>query len=211
MQGRTDIYLEECLDITHQLLKVVSLLHQKDIILLNLSIENILINGQGKIKLTDFSACYIQGMPETRVSAYRNKLATVYAAPEFLSDDKSGCSADIFSISVIAYKLMTHSLPYSKEYLKCTALQDYYKLKYQAAFKVNPMIPDWLESVLKKGLSLVTRQRFNRAEDMILALKSPNSEQHEASPLHEPSNKAWQVFSCILLFTQAITLIWLFA
>lgn len=210
MVQRQAIFLEECLEITHQLLEIVHFLHQKDIVMLNLSAENILIDAHGKIKLTDFSACYIQGMPETRVSAYRNKLTTAYAAPEFLCDEKPAFSADIFSISVIAYSLMTNTLPYKHDYLRCANLNDYFKLKYQSMNRVNPMVPAWLESVLKKGLSLLARQRFTDASEMRNALKSPELEEQESVRQRDSLSNKWKTLCGVLLLTQCISLIWLF-
>ena len=209
MVQRKSILLEECLDITHQLLEIVHYLHQKDIVMLNLSSENILIDAHGTIKLSDFSACFIQDMPETRVSAYRNKLTTAYAAPEFLCDEKPAFSADIFSISVIAYSLMTNAMPYKSNYLSCSSLNDYFKLKYQSMTSINPLVPDWLEAVLKKGLSILARQRFSQLEDMRQALKSPSLPLQETVQQNSSSTEKWKILCGFLLITQVISLVWL--
>lgn len=209
MLQRKVILLEECLEIMHQLLEIVHLLHQKDIVMLNLSAENILIDAHGRIKLTDFSACFIQGMPETLVSAYRNKLSTAYAAPEFLCDEKPGFSADIFSISVIAYSLMTNAMPYKHDYLKCSNLNDYFKLKYQSMSALNPMVPDWLEVVIKKGLSMLARQRFSQVQEIRLLLQSPTQQVEEGTPNSKSSIDKWKILSGILLLTQFISLCWI--
>lgn len=206
LHGQKRICLEDCLDIVKQLIEIVNLLHQKDIILLNLSLDNILLTKDGRIKLTDFGACYIQGMAESRISAYRNKLATVYCAPEFLTDEKPVQSADVFSISVIAYQLMTRSVPYGKAYLKCSALTDFYKLNYVSATHANVMIPGWLDSTLKRGLSLLPRQRFASSEALSEAFRSPVLEAADKSS-DEKKPYQWKVAALILFFTQLISLI----
>jgi serine/threonine protein phosphatase PrpC len=208
MSTRDKLYLETCLDIIHQLLSLVRLLHQKDIVLLNISAENILIDAKGRIKLTDFSACYVQGMPETRISAYRNKLTSMYAAPEFLLEDKPHFSADVFSISVLAYKLMTDVFPYGADYLKCASLNDYFRLKMHPACHMNPMIPAWLEANLMKGLSIIPRQRYSQADDMVQALSPQVDAAIENFVEDQAHQSAWKALSGMLLLTQIATLIW---
>lgn len=87
-------------------------LHNNDKIHRNISADNILINSKGKVKINNFGNC----------REIRNKLAQTltltniqYMSPERLTED-GGYSypADIWSVGIVLYEIVTEINPYTK-------------------------------------------------------------------------------------------------
>ena len=84
--------------------------------------------------------------------------------PEELPDAQS----DLFALGVMLYQLLTSRLPYG-EVLPYQAGR-YYRDPV-APSRHNPEVPIWLDHIVLKAVARDKRQRFETAEEMLLALE----------------------------------------
>ncbi|XP_067852586.1 testis-specific serine/threonine-protein kinase 5-like [Heptranchias perlo] len=105
----------------HQLVDAVSHCHTKHIVHRDLKCENILLDERGSIKLTDFglaTKCSRNGLMNTFCGSMP------YTAPEILQGQKyKGEHADIWSMGVILYAMVTGKLPFN-EFQPCKLLEE---------------------------------------------------------------------------------------
>lgn len=111
-------YLSRVRIILAELSAVIMGLHNRGILYRDLKLENILVHGDGHIRLADFglSRCFPPGQPV----AISGKTGTPdYMAPEVIRSSgtrgpptKYGYSADIWGLGIVAYELITGQLPF---------------------------------------------------------------------------------------------------
>ncbi|XP_072366282.1 testis-specific serine/threonine-protein kinase 5-like isoform X2 [Scyliorhinus torazame] len=102
----------EAKQLFHQLVGAVSHCHNKHIVHRDLKCENILLDETGCVKLTDFglaTRCRKNGLMSTFCGSMP------YTAPEILQGQKyQGEHADIWSMGVILYAMVTGKLPFTE-------------------------------------------------------------------------------------------------
>jgi serine/threonine protein kinase len=97
-------------------------------------------------------------------SGYSGNSASSSDAAEELPDAQS----DLFALGVTLYQLLTGKLPYG-EVLPYQAGR-YYR-DPQAPSRLNPQVPIWLDHIVLKAVARDKRQRFETAEELLLALE----------------------------------------
>lgn len=135
--------------ILYQAALALNYLHSNDCLFLNLSPEKVFFNEGGELKL-DLSS--INGILEE--NSYNP-----YVSPEMLASEAVDGTADIYSLSVIAYQLMVGRLPY-----KATAEKDLYQEQRANSFpafaSLEKGVPEWFEKIILKAGSFEPSQRF---------------------------------------------------
>jgi serine/threonine protein kinase len=94
----------------HQLVEGVEYLHKLKIAHLDIKLDNLLLGHDFKLKLTDFDNSHFEGDTEIRARGSKN-----YRAPELNDRYCEDCmAADIYSMGVVLFGLVTKVLPYSE-------------------------------------------------------------------------------------------------
>ncbi|KAG9392562.1 Protein kinase domain [Carpediemonas membranifera] len=102
-----------------QLLSAVDHCHKKGIVHRDLKPENILLDEHGNAKISDFglSALYVQGFRATMLATCCG--SPHYVAPEVVSRGKyDGRLADMWSLGVLLYVMLTGCVPFSGKDMK---------------------------------------------------------------------------------------------
>lgn len=90
-------------------------LHQRDIVHRDLKSSNVMVLGDGRVKLLDFGTARLAGSSEeiTRKGEFVGTFA--YASPEQLQGKSVDARADIYSLGVLFYRLLTGKRPFEAE------------------------------------------------------------------------------------------------
>lgn len=191
-------------DIIKKIVSAVRILQRSSMVHRDLKPENIMISESGAITLIDFGTIQIDGLDEIVPSVTTEVPlgALDYIAPEYLNDNKATSMSDLFSISVIAYELLSGELPFlastSQSLQKARASQ----WQYRSIKQFRQDLPNWLDEVLKKGTSPLLADRYGAMSELISDLfpvnKSVQNETVKRSLLEKEPLRFWQ--SCSVVF-----------
>ncbi len=104
----------EALQIVPQICEALQFAHEEGIVHRDIKPENILFDKKGRVKIADFGIAKIMGLePDTQMSQTKAALGTPhYMAPEQVERPTTvDHRADIFSLGVVFYEMLTGELP----------------------------------------------------------------------------------------------------
>jgi serine/threonine-protein kinase len=100
-----------------QVASAVGYAHGKLIVHRDLKPTNILVTGDGEVKLLDFGIAKLLGGEESRQTALTEisgpPLTPDYASPEQIAGEPLGVASDVYSLGIVLYELLTGSRPYT--------------------------------------------------------------------------------------------------
>ncbi|MCK5881171.1 MAG: bifunctional protein-serine/threonine kinase/phosphatase, partial [Sinobacterium sp.] len=181
-------------------------LHRQQVIHQDLKPGNIIIDDNEQIKLIDFGSCSASSMKELQQKfSTGGALGTAsYSAPECHLGNRIDLRADVFSLAVIIFEVLTKRLPYHGKLETIKNESDLNKLQYQSAVQLNPYVPHWIDMALMKALSLHPDDRYNDVDELIFDLEHPNQKMiatHKRMPLLSKNPlRFWQALVLLQTF-----------
>ncbi len=167
--------LKEALDIFRQALQGLAYAHSQSVIHRDIKPSNIIIPWSGAVKLTGFGiARAVEGGNLTKSGFLLGTPA--YMAPEQIQGQKLTKSADIYSMGVTLYEMVTGRAPFVPPHDSDTdfpILEAHVHKKPPAPTELDPSLPPFVEAALTKSLAKKPEQRFPSCQDFEAALKSP--------------------------------------
>jgi eukaryotic-like serine/threonine-protein kinase len=161
MQERAQFSLKEIGEMVRQLLDGLGYAHSQGVTHRDIKPSNILINDDGRIKISDFGIARIESSTLTQVGEIMGSPG--YMAPEqFLGTDVDACS-DIYSVGIIAYELLVGKRPFlgnNAEILRAV-LND----RPLNPSEINPKISAQLDWAVQKSLAKQKNDRFQTARE----------------------------------------------
>lgn len=102
--------LDEAVRIAVMILQGIRHAHQAGIIHRDIKPQNILLDGQQRVKITDFGIA--KALSETRMTETNQVMGSVqYISPEQAKGRQTNERTDIYSFGIVLYELLTGSLP----------------------------------------------------------------------------------------------------
>jgi len=150
----------------------MSVAHQVGIVHRDLKPANILINDQDLLKIVDFGVAAARSSGDTQLTKTGYVIGSPkYMAPEQILGKKVDEKADIYSLGVILYEMITGVPPYTKgDHM--SVMYQHVQGKARAAREVNPNVPEELNAVVSKAMSVDRMKRFNSMDDFKKALEA---------------------------------------
>jgi len=199
--------LNKARDIAEQITRGLRAFHRLEMIHQDLKPENIIMDRNGTVKIIDFGSTKIAGIEEiTTPFDSDNILGTInYTAPEYHLGEQITNRADIFSLAVIVYEMLTGASPFSKE----LTARNLRKVAYISTKEHTPEVPGWMDKALEKALSINPRFRYEHLSEFMHDLSYPNMALMEEKyvPLLEKSPVSfWRGLAILLLIINILLL-----
>lgn len=132
--------------------------------------SNILIAQDGTPILSDFGLALMMTSTQTRLTSSGTILGTPeYMSPEQCEGETLTAAADIYSLGVVAYEMLTGRVPFSAA-TPAAVLIAQIQNKLPPPRDVNPDLSPSVESALLKALAKAPSDRFRTAGDFVRAL-----------------------------------------
>jgi serine/threonine-protein kinase len=149
----------------------MSVAHQSGIIHRDLKPANVLIDETGLVKIVDFGVAAAQHQGDTQLTKTGYVIGSPkYMAPEQILGKKVDERADIYSLGVILYEMLTGEPPYHRGDHMAVMYQ-HVQGKAKPPIDVNAAIPPGLSEIVMKAMSVDKARRFQSMDELRSALE----------------------------------------
>jgi len=207
---RTRLELREVLDIGIQVASALAAAHKAGVVHRDIKPENIMLRADGYVKVLDFGLAKLTGLriadcglrneeaetwmqsPQSNPqSAIRNPQLTTpgmvmgtapYMSPEQARGRKVDARADVWSLGVVLYEMLTRCTPFAGE-TTSDVIAAILKTEAETPTNFNAEIPAELERIVLKTLRKDCDQRYQHIKDLLIDLQDLKHELDFAAKL----------------------------
>jgi serine/threonine-protein kinase len=186
LDGGKRYSLQESLGIVRDLLAALDYAHRQNIVHRDVKPANLLVEANGRVKLTDFGVARIQDSGE----ATRTKGSMVgtlkYMSPEQVQGLPVDARADLFAAGIVLYQLLTGKRPFDGD-SEFAIIHQIVSQNPAAPSSINAQLPPALDAVVARALSKQRDDRFATAHDFSLALLEASGQAPDPTIVPPPS------------------------
>ena len=161
----TAVPWKEALHFTTQILWALQHAHEKGIVHRDIKPQNIMLLQDGTIKVMDFGIARF-ARSETRTMTDKAIGSVHYIAPEQARGDVTDERADIYSVGVMLYEMLTGRLPFEADNAVSVAIMQL-QANPTLPRDINPDIPEGLQEITMKAMQKAPSQRYQSAAEML--------------------------------------------
>ena len=170
-----------------QIVEALRFAHRRDVIHRDIKPQNIIIDNDGRVKVTDFGIARA-GSASAMTEAGSILGTAHYFSPEQAQGQPVEAASDLYSLGVVMYEMATGGLPFDGENPVSIAMKHVHDLP-PTPRSINPLIPDNLEAVILRSLGKRPVDRYLTAQAMLDDLRRVQ----EGQPVVAPSGFADEV------------------
>jgi beta-lactam-binding protein with PASTA domain/predicted Ser/Thr protein kinase len=168
VQDEAPLAAPRAIDLTTQILKAARFAHKRGIIHRDLKPHNVIVDGEGRAKVTDFGIAKAGASDMTQTGSIMG--TAQYLSPEQAQGHAVSAPSDLYSVGIIMYEMLTGRLPFEGESAVTIALKQVGELPVPPS-AYNPDIPPALEAVVLRALEKDPARRFADADEFVAALE----------------------------------------
>lgn len=159
--------IDEVIRIAMMTLRGIEHAHDRGIIHRDIKPQNILLDTNGRVKITDFGIA--KALSETRMTETNQVIGSVqYISPEQAKGQNTDERTDIYSFGVMLFELLTGRLPYEAETAVSVALK-HISEPFPNISEYRD-IPVGLKNIIMKCTEKEPVNRYRHADDVLSAL-----------------------------------------
>jgi len=183
--------LEQSLKMIRDLLSALDYAHRQGIVHRDIKPANLLIEPGGRVKLTDFGVARMQDSGDATRTQGTMVGTLKYMSPEQVQGQKIDARADLFSVGVVLYQLLTDKRPFDGEN-DFSIIHQIIGHTPPPPSSFNARLPAAIDAVLARALAKNRDDRFASARDFAAALQSAMRRAEDATvvPPADPSRKS---------------------
>src|SRR4051812_34759505 len=159
IQRRGPAPVSTALELAMQIARGLSFAHQQGLVHRDVKPQNVLLNGDGRAKVTDFgiarSRDVQQGMTQTGTVLGTSD----YIAPEQAQGQRVDEHTDVYSLGVVMYELLTSEVPFPGENFVAVAMRHINEPPPPIRDK-RPDVPPRVEAAIQKAMAKDPADRF---------------------------------------------------
>ena len=148
-----------------QIVEALRFAHRRDVIHRDIKPQNIIIDNDGRVKVTDFGIARA-GSASTMTEAGSILGTAHYFSPEQAQGQPVEAASDLYSLGVVMYEMATGTLPFDGDNPVSIAMKHVHDMP-PAPRTLNPAIPENLEAVILRSLGKRPVDRYLTAQAML--------------------------------------------
>jgi beta-lactam-binding protein with PASTA domain/predicted Ser/Thr protein kinase len=156
-------------DLTIQVLRAARFAHKRGIIHRDIKPHNVIVDAEGRVKVTDFGIARAGASDMTETGAIMGTAA--YLSPEQAQGHAVSASSDLYSIGILLFELLTGRVPFEADSAVTIALKQVSEEPVPPRALVPAISPE-LEDVVLRALQKDPAQRYTDADQFIEALET---------------------------------------
>jgi serine/threonine protein phosphatase PrpC len=201
--------LPEALRVAMDLTRALGALHRRSVIHRDIKPDNVHLGSDGQLRLLDLGTA-LSGVDFHGLARAPRTGTPSFLAPELFADGEAGVRTDLYAWGVTVYWMLTRKFPYGE-------IEPFQTPRFTAPVppsRTRPDIPGWFENILLRVLSIAPQDRYETAEELLLALEhGPVSASPPPKPrplLTRNTLRAWQLIAAALAVGNLVLLYVLF-
>lgn len=164
IQQHHPIPIEKTMYIMEQVTSAIEHAHHYDIIHRDIKPQNILIDENDSVKITDFGIA--TALSATTITQTNAVLGSVhYLSPEQARGGMANKKSDIYSLGIVMFELLTGRLPFSGESAVSIALK-HLQSTTPSPKRWNPSVPQSVENIVLKATAKDSFHRYESVHEM---------------------------------------------
>ena len=152
-----------------QILDALEHAHASGIVHRDLKPGNVMVTTSGDVKVMDFGIARVAGSAHLTMDGYMMG-TPAYMAPEQVRGEEVDRRMDLYSAAVVLYRLLTGRLPFEAD-SAISLIHSQLSDPPTPPRQFRPDLPDWIETILMRGLAKGPADRFQTAAEFRLALE----------------------------------------
>jgi eukaryotic-like serine/threonine-protein kinase len=160
---------EAATDIAMQILRAVRFAHRRGVVHRDIKPQNVLIDDDGRVKVTDFGIARAGASDMTETGSIMG--TAQYLSPEQAQGRPVDARSDLYSIGIVLYEMLTGRVPFDAESAVTVALKQVSEEPVPPS-RLNPSIPPAVEAVVLRAMEKDPARRFVDADEFIAALEA---------------------------------------
>ncbi len=167
IEGQAEFKWKEAVHFTVQILRALQHAHDKGIVHRDIKPQNIMLLPDGTIKVADFGIARFSRQDIRATRSSDKAIGSVhYISPEQARGEITDEKADIYSVGVMLYEMLTGKLPFDADSAVSVAIMQM-QSEAQPPRQVNAAIPEGLEDITIKAMQKDTSKRYQSAAEML--------------------------------------------
>jgi serine phosphatase RsbU (regulator of sigma subunit)/serine/threonine protein kinase/tetratricopeptide (TPR) repeat protein len=162
--------IAQIFDIGIDITRVLEYIHRQGVIHRDLKPENIKITPNRVVKILDFGFAIGSDVANLISSGHTEIVGTLnYMAPEVIKGFEIDPRADLYSLGIILYELVTQRLPFQSSDILTTVLRQV-EMTPPLPSEFNAKITPGFETIIMKLIAKSPAKRFQSAEELMSAM-----------------------------------------
>jgi serine/threonine protein kinase len=170
--------VQKALSIAAQVAEGLAYAHERGVVHRDIKPANIMVPETGPVKITDF------GIARMRTSNVQTQTGMMMGSPKYMSPEqvigkRADHRADLFSLGVILYEMLTGAAPFTGESVNAVMYQ-IVNFVPPAPSAINPASPPALDQIVARMLAKALDERAQSAAEIARGLRDCEHQQHVA-------------------------------
>ena len=185
LERRGPLSSKEVTVFSTQIAKALEHAHSREIIHRDIKPQNIMLLRDGTLKVADFGIAHIANSQIDRAKG--EAIGSVhYVSPEQARGSDIDSRADLYSLGVVMYEMLTGRLPFEGETPVEVALQHIRSIPLSPSERVEG-IPETLERITMKAMNPHLSRRYGSATEILADLEAFRNDANFRIELPEPT------------------------
>ena len=200
------------LELAIQIARGLAFAHQQGLIHRDVKPQNVLLNGDGRAKVTDFgiarSLNVQRGMTQTGTVLGTSD----YIAPEQAQGQRVDEHTDVYSLGVVVYELLTGEVPFPGEHFVAVAMR-HINEEPPSVREKRPDVPVRVDEAVRRAMAKRPEDRFPTMDAFCAELEACLAEFQAAGTQvarpavrrqHRPRFSAWPLIVALVVLAGAV-------